>query len=160
MKKEELKIIYYSYKDQGELTGNRPALIEQAREASRKAWAPYSGFRVGAALELENGAIISGNNQENVAYPSGLCAERVALFYASSQYPGVAVKKLAIAAYSGQHFTEKPVYPCGDCRQVLMEHEHRTGKKMEVIMFGEKEIKVVKSAADLLPLPFDYDFQQ
>jgi len=160
VRKEELRIIYYSYNDPGELTGSRPALIEHAREASRKAWAPYSGFRVGAALELENGEIISGNNQENVAYPSGLCAERVALFYASSQYPGVAVKKLAIAAYSGERFTEKPVYPCGDCRQVLMEHEHRTGKKMEVIMFGEKEIKVVKSAADLLPLPFDYDFKQ
>jgi cytidine deaminase len=160
MKKEELRITIYSYHHAGELPGTGQQLISLAKEASQKAWAPYSKFRVGAALELENGEMITGNNQENIAYPSGLCAERVALFYAGSQYPGVAVKKIAIAAFAEGKYTAQPVFPCGDCRQVLLEQEHRAGQDVMVIMYGEEEIKLVKSAADLLPLPFDYDLKK
>lgn len=157
MKAEELRITIYSYANVGELPGLGAALIKMAKEATEKAWAPYSQFRVGAALELENGEIITGNNQENIAFPSGLCAERVALFYAGSQFPGVAIKRIALAAYADGKFVAKPVYPCGDCRQVLLEHENRVKKPVEVIMYGEDEIKLVKSVSDLLPLPFDYN---
>jgi cytidine deaminase len=156
MRSEELRITVYTYENAGELPGTGERLVESAKEATRNAWAPYSKFSVGAALELENGEIISGSNQENIAFPSGLCAERVALFYAGSQFPGVAIKKIAVAAFSGDRFVEQPVYPCGDCRQVLLEHENRVKKHVEVIMYGTKEIKVVKSISDLLPLPFDY----
>jgi cytidine deaminase len=157
MKAEELRITIYSYEDTGELPGIGAELIRLAKEATKKAWAPYSQFRVGAALELENGEIITGNNQENIAFPSGLCAERVALFYAGSQFPGVAIRRIALAAYADGKFVAKPVYPCGDCRQVLLEHENRVNKPVEVIMYGEDEIKLVKSVSDLLPLPFDYN---
>jgi cytidine deaminase len=156
MRSEELRITVYTYENAGELPDTGERLVESAKEATRNAWAPYSKFSVGAALELENGEIISGSNQENIAFPSGLCAERVALFYAGSQFPGVAIKKIAVAAFSGDRFVEQPVYPCGDCRQVLLEHENRVKKPVEVIMYGTKEIKVVKSISDLLPLPFDY----
>ena len=132
-------------------------LIEMAKEATENAWAPYSNFRVGAALLLENGQIITGNNQENVAFPSSLCAERVALFYAGSQYPGIPVHKIAVAAYADGKFVENPVYPCGDCRQVLLEHENRVNHPVEIIMYGTNEIKVLSSVSDLLPLPFIYD---
>lgn len=157
MKAEELRITIYSYPDAGELPGIGAELIRLAKEATENAWAPYSKFRVGAALELDNGKIITGNNQENIAFPSGLCAERVALFYAGSQYPGVAIKRIAVAAFAEGKFVAGPVYPCGDCRQVLLEHENRVKQPVEVIMYGEKEIKLVKSVSDLLPLPFDYN---
>jgi len=157
MKAEELRITIYSYENTTELPGIGAELIRLAKEATKKAWAPYSQFRVGAALELENGEIITGNNQENIAFPSGLCAERVALFYAGSQHPGVAIKRIALAAYADGRFVAKPVYPCGDCRQVLLEHENRVKQPVEVIMYGEDEIKLVKSVSDLLPLPFDYN---
>ena len=157
MKSEELRITVYIYHNAAELPASSQDLVMKAKEATQKAWAPYSQFRVGAALELENGEIITGNNQENIAFPSGLCAERVAMFYAGSQYPGVAVKKIALAAFADGKYVSKPVYPCGDCRQVLLEHENRVQQPVEVIMFGEDEIKLVKSVRDLLPLPFDYN---
>src|SRR6056297_293650 len=157
MKAEELRITIYSYRDAGDLPGTGAELVRLAKEATENAWAPYSRFRVGAALELENGKIITGNNQENIAFPSGLCAERVALFYAGSQYPGVAIKRIALAAFADGKYVARPVYPCGDCRQVLLEHENRVSKPVEVIMYGEDEIKLVKSVSDLLPLPFDYN---
>ncbi len=156
MKPEEITIRIYTYSDPGELSAESQHLIDLARKATHKAWAPYSNFRVGAALLLENGEIITGNNQENSAFPSGLCAERVALFYAGSQYPDVPIRKIALAAYTGGSFLETPVYPCGDCRQVLLEHENRFDKPMEIIMAGSEEIKILKSVRDLLPLPFIY----
>jgi cytidine deaminase len=156
MRADELRITVYNYPKAEDLPGNGKKLVELAKKATENAWAPYSKFKVGAALELENGEIVTGNNQENIAFPSGLCAERVALFYAGSQYPGVAVKKIAVAAFSNGKFISQPVFPCGDCRQVLLEHENRVKQKVEVIMYGESEIKVVKSISDLLPLPFDY----
>lgn len=157
MRTEELKITVYTYTSVTDLPEESRRLVDLAREATQKAWAPYSKFKVGAALELENGEIVTGNNQENIAFPSGLCAERVALFYAGSQYPGVAVRRIALAAYTEGTFISNPVFPCGDCRQVMLEHQNRVKKPVEVIMYGENEIKVVKSVRDLLPLPFDYN---
>lgn len=157
MKAEELRITIYTYDSPDDLPDDGARLVDQAKEATGNAWAPYSQFRVGAALELENGIVITGNNQENIAFPSGLCAERVALFYAGSQHPGIAVKRIALAAFADGRFVDQPVYPCGDCRQVLLEHENRVKQHVEVIMYGKKKTKVVKSIADLLPLPFDYN---
>lgn len=157
MKTEELKIRIRIYEDIQEMPDDSRMLIEIAKESTEKAWAPYSKFRVGAALILKNGEIITGNNQENIAYPSGLCAERVALFYASAQFPGIPIHKIALAAFADGKFVENPVYPCGDCRQVLLEHENRVKKPVEIIMYGTREIKVLSSVSDLLPLPFLYD---
>ena len=157
MKIEELIISVKIYDSVKEMPEDSRMLIEMAKESTENAWAPYSKFRVGAALLLENGKTITGNNQENVAFPSGLCAERVALFYASSQYPGIPIHKIALAAFADGKFVEKNVYPCGDCRQALLEHEHRVNHPIEIIMFGSKEIKVLSSVSDLLPLPFVYD---
>ena len=115
---------------------------------------PYSGFHVGAAAKLANGIIVRGANQENAAYPSGLCAERTALFAAGAQYPDQPVTHLAIACFTDGHFTKEPGAPCGACRQVMLETEHRYPGKMEVLLYGEDATYVFESAADLLPLIF------
>lgn len=122
--------------------------------AARNAYAPYSKFQVGAAVWLENGMIITGNNQENVAYPSGLCAERVALFYAGAQYPDVAVCAIAISAQTEGEQVEL-ITPCGACRQVLLETETRHKHPMKVILCGRAQICIAESAASLLPLSFN-----
>lgn len=153
MKEEEigLKIRIMSEK---ELPYDESSLIEAAREAALRAYAPYSGYKVGAAVLLENGEIITGNNQENVAYPSGMCAERVAVFYANARYPFVPVRTLAIAAYSQNAFTGF-VSPCGACRQVLLEAEKRFGKPIRILLAGRDEVRVIQCAGDLLPLAFE-----
>jgi len=148
----ETKFEIYSYE---ELDNTRQLLINKAKEQVQKAYAPYSGFHVGAAIELENGEIITGNNQENSAYPSGLCAERVAMFYANSQYPDVAVKTLAIAAYTNGKFLEEPVTPCGSCRQVLLETEMRFDKNITILLYGTKEVYLIENVKQLLPLCFE-----
>ena len=137
-----------------ELSEEQRAVITVAKEQTKRSYCPYSHFHVGAGLLLENGEIIRGCNQENAAYPSGLCAERAALFAAGAQYPEVPVKRLAIACFTGGHFTKEPGAPCGGCRQVMLESEHRYGGKMEVLLYGEEETYVFESAADLLPLTF------
>jgi len=129
-------------------------LIERAKSASANAYAPYSHFLVGAALLLENGEIITGNNQENAAYPSGLCAERTAMFYANANYPDVAVTTLAVAAQHAGGFLKDPIAPCGSCRQVLLETEQRYGKKLRVLLYGASEIAILETVKDLLPLSF------
>ena len=130
-------------------------LINAAFDATYRSYAPYSHFSVGAAVLLENGIIVTGNNQENVAYPSGLCAERTALFYANSQYPDVPVKALAIVVRdSSGVMTLKPISPCGACRQVMLETENRFGKPMRILLSGAEKTIVVESAAHLLPLAF------
>lgn len=143
--------------DQLEDLPARSNLIELAMEAAGKAYAPYSNYRVGAAVLLENGEIYAGNNQENAAYPSGLCAERVAIFYAGAQHPGVPVVSIAIAAFTEGAFQAEPVPPCGACRQVLYEKEAEGGSPMEIILYGRNKIQVLRSAADLLPIPFVFD---
>lgn len=136
-----------------ELTKEESSLVDAAKEATRQAYAPYSSFCVGTAVLLENGVVVTGSNQENAAYPSGLCAERVALFHANHQYPHTPVVALAIAARNGDSFVDA-ISPCGACRQVLLEVEQRYGKPMKVLLYGSKEIWVVDSAESLLPLCF------
>jgi len=137
-----------------EYSEHEKLLIEEAKKASINAYAQYSGFHVGAAVLLEDGTIVSGNNQENAAYPSGLCAERTAIFYANAQYPNIPVKAIAIAAYNKGRFTDDVCTPCGSCRQVLVEVENRFEKPVKIIMYGEKHIYEVDSIRDLLPLSF------
>ena len=130
-------------------------LLSTAHEAAKRAYAPYSRFKVGVAVLLQNGHIISGNNQENAVYPSGMCAERVALFYAVAQFPEIPVAKIAITAIGDEIEVNEPVPPCGGCRQTLLEYEMKFGKPIEIIMAGEKgEVYIAKSASDLLPLSF------
>ena len=134
-------------------------LMNKAHESRDKAYAPYSSFKVGAALQLNSGEIITGNNQENAAYPSGLCAERVAIFYAGSQYPEATFHSMAISAKSIHSKTTKAVPPCGACRQVLAEYEVKQNSLIEIYFMGESG-KVVKSNSvkDILPLIFDNTF--
>lgn len=137
-----------------ECTETEKKLIEAAKKATEKAYAPYSGFSVGAALLLENGEIVSGNNQENAAYPSGLCAERTTVFYANANFPEEKVIAIAIAANHKGSFTEDVITPCGACRQVLLETENRFHTPMKVLMYSEKGVYVMESIRDLLPLSF------
>jgi len=148
----ETNIEIYSFE---ELDNAKQNLINKAKEQVIKAYAPYSGFQVGAAIELENGEIFAGSNQENSAYPSGLCAERVAMFYANAQYPDVAVKTLAIAAFTNGEFLSDPVTPCGSCRQVLLETEMRFEKDITILLYGTKNIFQLENVKQLLPLCFE-----
>ena len=132
-------------------------LVLQAREAAGRAYAPYSGYRVGASVLLENGELITGNNQENAAYPSGLCAERTALFYASSRYPGVAVRSIAITTLSNSTLPGEFAKPCGGCRQVMAEYEDLSGIPIEIILDGSTAITVVDGIDTLLPFRFKKD---
>ncbi|MCL3781732.1 cytidine deaminase [Prolixibacteraceae bacterium JC049] len=157
MKQKEVRILIYEYDSMEELVSEEKELLLKAREASLKAYNPYSGFGVGAALLLENGEIITGNNQENSAYPSGLCAERVAIFYANAQYPDVPVKKIAITARNKKGLVPYPVKPCGACRQVLLETEERYSTPMKVILDGANSIETIDNAKCLLPLSFGKD---
>jgi cytidine deaminase len=125
-----------------------------AIRAAKRAYAPYSQYKVGVAVLLEDGTIIEGNNQENVASPSGLCAERVALFYAGASYPAIPVVSIAIVADKDGE-VRKSVSPCGACRQALLETEQRYGKPIRILMCGCDDVIVVSSAKDLLPLSFD-----
>ncbi len=145
------KIAVYPLED---CTETEKKLIEAAKKATEKAYAPYSGFSVGAALLLENGEIVSGNNQENAAYPSGLCAERTTVFYANANFPEEKVIAIAIAANHKGSFTEDVITPCGACRQVLLETENRFHSPMKVLMYSEKGVYVMESIRDLLPLSF------
>ncbi len=138
-----------------ELSDQDKQLIDKAKEMTQHSYAPYSKFRVGAAALLANGAIVTGSNQENAAYPSGLCAERTTLFYANSQYPDQAVLTLAIAARTEQDFIDNPIPPCGACRQVILETETRYKHPVRILLYGKKEIYLIKGIRDLLPLSFD-----
>ena len=138
-----------------ELSVEYQQLIDKAKEQVHKAYAPYSKFHVGAAIQLENGEIVTGNNQENSAYPSGICAERVAMFYANSQFPDVAVKTLAIAAYTQGDFLAEPITPCGSCRQVLLETEMRFKKDITILLYGTQHIYRIENVKQLLPLGFE-----
>jgi cytidine deaminase len=140
--------------DQG-LTEEELSLLQKAREAMENAYAPYSNFFVGAAVLLYNGETVIGNNQENAAYPSGLCAERVAIFQAGALYPGVSVKAIAITCKQQERIIDHPVTPCGACRQAMAEYENRYKRPIKVIMTGETgTIYVANSIETLLPLSF------
>ena len=137
-----------------ELPAEAQALIDFAKQQVHNSYADYSHFHVGAAVRLANGEIIGGSNQENAAYPSGLCAERTALFYAQAKHPDIAVTELAIAAWSNGEYTEQPVSPCGSCRQVMLEIEHRMKTPMTVYLYGTKAVYVIRSAQELVPFSF------
>lgn len=140
--------------DYAELTPAQRELVDIAKEQTKASYSPYSHFAVGAAARLANGVIIRGANQENAAYPSGICAERSCLWAAGAQYPDQPVLSLAIACRNGEDFLRTPGSPCGACRQVMVETEHRYDQPMEVILYGEDTCYVLRSAADLLPLIF------
>ena len=138
-----------------ELNDTDRALLDDAIEATRRSYAPYSHFSVGAAALLANGVVVTGTNQENAAYPSGLCAERTTLFYANSQYPDQAVVTLAIAARTEKDFIDTPIPPCGACRQVILETEKRYKQPIRILLYGKKCIYEVQSIGHLLRLSFD-----
>lgn len=138
-----------------ELTDEDKLLIDKAKDMTRHSYVPYSKFHVGVATLLANGTIVTGSNQENAAYPSGLCAERTALFYANSQYPDQAVITLAVAARTEKDFIDNPIPPCGACRQVILETETRYKQPVRILLYGKKEIYIIKGIRDLLPLSFD-----
>ena len=139
---------------QSEIPEEYSRLIEIAKQQTQSAYVPYSKFHVGAAVLLDNDMVVGGNNQENAAYPSGTCAERTAIFYANSQYPEVAVRTIAIAAYSDGEFLNEPITPCGSCRQVLLETENRFGKDIAIVLYGREKTYVLTNVAALLPLSF------
>lgn len=144
------------YLSEVDLRSEDRSLLEKAIEAAKNGYAPYSKFFVGAALLLENTVIITGNNQENAAYPSGTCAERTAVFYASSQYPNARIKSIAIAYHSDSNQFQDPISPCGACRQVLAEYESRSGEPIRVIMGSKSgKIYITKSIESLLPMMFN-----
>lgn len=132
-------------------------IIDAAKEATKDAYAPYSNFRVGVSVLLDNGEIIKGNNQENAAYPSGLCAERTAVFYANANYPDQKIVAIAIAAFHNDSFTEDVITPCGACRQVLLESENRQKTPIKILMCSNESAHRVESVKDLLPLSFGDD---
>lgn len=134
-------------------------LMDQAVEIRKNAYAPYSKFRVGAALLLDNGQLVLGSNQENAAYPSGLCAERVAVFYAGANYPEATILKMAITAASDTNQTTAPIPPCGSCRQSLAEYEIKQEAPIEIYFMGEiGQIYKSDSLKNLLPFMFDKKF--
>lgn len=154
MKKIDIIVPVEAY-DYDELTPERRILVDLAREATKRAYAPYSRFSVGAAIRLDNGEIVTGSNQENAAFPSGICAERTAAYYAHSRYPEARFEAIAIDAIepSGKEIAE-PVAPCGACRQALTEYEKLAGRDVEVILVGADKIYVLPSVASTLPLTF------
>ncbi|WP_405565539.1 cytidine deaminase [Polaribacter sp. Asnod6-C07] len=159
MKKIEIATTATLYNDVSELTSEDKMLMDKAIEARHKAYAPYSKFNVGAALLLENNKIVLGNNQENAAYPSGMCAERVAIWKAGSEFPGVKILKLAITASSSITKVDKPVGPCGACRQSLSEYEIKQKQSFPILFMGEVgEIVKTESLRSLLPFSFDSSY--
>ncbi|MDR2123220.1 MAG: cytidine deaminase [Flavobacteriaceae bacterium] len=150
-----LDVTYEEYPNWSDLSQEDLNLIKEAQKARELAYAKYSEFKVGAAILLDNGKIITGNNQENAAYPSGLCAERTAIFYAVANYPSAVIRKMAIVAGKDDENSE-PVSPCGACRQVLLEYENRQRKPIEFFFTGTKG-RVIKfsKCSDLLPFTFD-----
>ncbi|MGQ9847362.1 MAG: cytidine deaminase [Bacteroidales bacterium] len=158
VKEHTIQVKIKEYTSKNELSGLYQKLVDQASEAAHQAYAPYSSFFVGAAVLLENNEIITGNNQENAAYPSGLCAERVALFYANAHFPQLKVKAIAITAFVNNKIqVNNPIPPCGSCRQVILESQLKQNEPITLILAGKTKIQVIEDASLLLPLHFDKD---
>ena len=153
MKKEIT--ISYDIMSIEDLTSEENELVKRAMSITQKAYAPYSKFKVGASVLLDDGTIIAGNNQENMAYPSGLCAERVALFYASSNHPESVIKTIAVFAESDDFDFQEIVKPCGACRQVMSEYEIKQNETIRVLLCNRSEVIVISRAIDLLPFLFN-----
>ena len=156
MKEVKIESILYVFEDLNELPEDTIKLMQKAIEAREKAYAPYSNFYVGAAILLDNNEIVTGSNQENASYPSGLCAERTAIYYAGAKYPNTKIIRMAITAGSKKNKTTSPIPPCGSCRQAIAEYEVKQDTPIEIYFMGETG-KVAKSnsLANLLPLVFD-----
>jgi cytidine deaminase len=156
MKEINITTKFLAYENINDLPSEIYSLMEQAIEVRKKAYAPYSRFRVGAAILLDNGKVVLGSNQENAAYPSGLCAERVAIFQAGAIYPDAKIVKLAISAASDTNPTLSPIPPCGSCRQSIAEYEFKQDTPIDIYFMGESgEVYKSDSIANLLPLSFD-----
>jgi cytidine deaminase len=158
MKENRIEITYQVFDDIGELASADAWLLNEAREVTRQAYAPYSNFYVGAVAKLVNGEIVAGTNQENASYPVGICAERVLLASASTLYPDIAIETIAISYHSENGNSNQPIAPCGMCRQSLQEYEIRMKHPIRLILAGlEGEIFVFEKASQLLPLGFTSD---
>jgi cytidine deaminase len=155
MTSKEIKIAYKEYDSLDQLEQYDRELAEAAIQATEGSYAPYSKFNVGAAVRLDNGTIIKGSNQENAAYPSGTCAERTAMFYASAAYPDNAMTAIAITASQAGRLCDNPATPCGACRQVMAQYQTKGGQPMTILLVGGKKIWKFEKVDDLLPLIFD-----
>ena len=153
MKEIEIKSVFRVY-GMNELSAEDRQLVEAAMEATKGSYAPYSKFRVGAAARLANGVVFTGANQENAAYPSGLCAERTTLFAANAQYPDQPVLALAIAARKGNRFLQAPISPCGACRQGMSGGEDRFNHPIRILLYGTEGVYECSGIDALLPLRF------
>ncbi|MFA5815133.1 MAG: cytidine deaminase [Bacteroidales bacterium] len=154
MQSKEIRIPYDEFNGSENLVPGISELIHKADEAADKAYAPFSGFHVGVAIELEDGLVFTANNQENKAYPSGLCAERVGLFFVQANYPNTAIRRMVLVAKHDGQLTEEPVFPCGACRQVMVESIERQEVPFEFWMAGKNRILRIDSPDHLLPLKF------
>ncbi len=156
---KELKISYSTISDRNSLEDIDKKLFNAALQAREKAYAPYSQFNVGCALLLENGEIIQGNNQENAAFPSGLCAERTAIFWTSANFPNVKIKKMFVIGSPSDGISKIAIPPCGSCRQSILEYESKQGENIEIYFSSvEGEIIKLNSIRDLLPFSFDASY--
>ena len=155
MTNKEIKIAYQECESLDQLESQDRKLAEAAIAAIATSYAPYSNFNVGAAVLLEDGEVIQGSNQENAAYPSGICAERTALFYAGASRPDKAVVKIAIAAGQNGVLCSSPVTPCGACRQVMAQYQLKSGIPMRILLVGAHKIWEFEKVDDLLPFTFD-----
>lgn len=157
----EVKQVQFSievYSSAAELAADDAALLAEAKEVTKAAYAPYSNFFVGAAAKLANGIIFKGTNQENASYPVAICAERTLMSAAATQYPGVAIEAMAISYDNKNGESIRPISPCGVCRQMLAEFEERTKQQMKIILGGlTGEVYIIHTAKDLLPLTFTAD---
>lgn len=157
MGKEIIKSDFFiEYQSEQDLEPKDAELLKKAREAALTSYSPYSNFQVGAAIRLEDNQIILGSNQENAAYPSGLCAERVALFSIGANFPDKKIKQIAVAAKRKEDTTYLPVTPCGGCRQVMIEFEHKQNQPIEFIMRSGKQSWIKTRSCEVL-LPFSFD---
>jgi cytidine deaminase len=158
MKKNEYKFSFDIYDSKEELSEEDAWLLQEAREVTQHAYAPYSHFQVGAIAKMANGEIVAGSNQENASFPVGLCAERVLLASASSLYPKMPIESIAISYQSNNGDSDHPIAPCGICRQSLQEFEMRVGHPIRLILGGmEGKIFIISQASLLLPLAFTSD---
>ena len=155
MTNKEIKIAYQEFDSIDQLLPKDRELAQAAIDATKLSYAPYSNFKVGAAVMFEDGEIIKGANQENAAYPSGLCAERTALFYASASRPDKPMSAIAIAASQNGTLLQNPATPCGACRQVMAQYQLKSGRPMMTLLIGAEKIWKFEKIDDLLPLIFD-----
>lgn len=155
MQAKEIKILVSEYESLEELITTDRELVVAAREIAQKAYAPYSGFKVGAALLMEDGSIVCGNNQENASSPVGICAERTALFWANANFPEKSVLAIAVTAIDQSGSRAINLSPCGACRQVLLETQHRFSQPIRILLDSREKIEVLQDADSLLPLSFN-----